>query len=148
MLCSFGISTEASAPAVLSLNNVFRAVVTQKLIGTPTHQYFTCKALGGCSFLALKREYYNHEHKFSSEGSRAKERKCTFTLLHIMINNDWWVHVVHDVTHVHSMWLCNNYGIIGPNQTRLHLWPFQQKEYVALIRVLLWPCADWAAWLE
>ncbi len=33
-----------------------------KLGETPTHRYFTCKACGGCGFLALKREYYNCEN--------------------------------------------------------------------------------------
>ncbi len=28
-----------------------------KLGKTPTHQYFTCRACGGCGFLPLKREY-------------------------------------------------------------------------------------------
>ena len=50
--------------------------VTQKIkLGeTPTHRYFTCKACGGCGFLALKREY-NTTAKISSEVSRAIPRK-------------------------------------------------------------------------
>ncbi len=35
-----------------------------KLVKTPTHQYFTCKACGVCGFLGLNSEYYNCEHFF------------------------------------------------------------------------------------
>ena len=37
---------------------------------SPTHRYFTCEALSGRGFLALKCEYYNCERSY--EGSRTK----------------------------------------------------------------------------
>ncbi len=34
----------------------FKGRAKIKVGETPTHRYFTCKACGGCGFLALKRE--------------------------------------------------------------------------------------------